>query len=43
MKTTVPQLAAMLKQHERQVGIMNEVREQSTAANVKKVPRGCGW
>ena len=39
MKTTVPQLAAMLRQHERQVGIMNEVRKQSTA-DVKKVPRG---
>jgi hypothetical protein len=31
------------KQQERQVGIMNEVRKQSTAADVKKVPRGCGW
>ena len=28
------------EQHERQVGIMNEVRKQSTAADVKKVPRG---
>jgi hypothetical protein len=38
----LPTACGDAKQHERQVGIMNEVRKQSTA-DVKKVRRGCGW